>query len=149
MLILAACGAADQSDTSGEKEFKPQGNLSDLVYNPIRSDGTIDSSFLAIISFQDTLHDFGELIEGDIVSHEFTFTNTGTAPLLIHNANSSCGCTVPEWTKEPIKPGETGTIKVEFKSAAPGAQQKTVTIFANTLPNQRQLTIQAQVNPSN
>src|SRR5690625_4939798 len=62
------------------------------------------------IKFDETNYDFGEMKEGDVVQHEFTFTNTGDAPLKVLKARPSCGCTVPSWSKEPIAPGEKGSM---------------------------------------
>lgn len=99
-------------------------------------------------SFENTSHDFGAIEEGQTVEHTFSFTNTGDAPLIISNARASCGCTVPEWPRQPIAPGETGRIKVSFDSSdKPGVQKKNVTLSANTTPNTMILNISAQVNP--
>ncbi len=91
-------------------------------------------------------HDFGDIDEGDKVNTVFSFKNTGNEPLIISSAKGSCGCTVPKWPKEPIPPGASGEIQVEFNSKnKPGKQTKTVTIHANTDPNPTRLTIKAQV----
>lgn len=88
------------------------------------------------ITFEKDLHDFGEIIQGEKVSTEFKFTNTGKNDLLISDAYGSCGCTVPEWPKEPIAPGQSGVIKVQFNSAnRSGLFNKTVTVVANTQPS--------------
>ncbi len=149
LLLLCICcqrQSGDGSEKTGQSTFKPKGVLSDLVYNAVRSDGTIDSSFLPILTLDVKEFDFGTLYEGDIVKKEFTFTNTGTAPLLIINATSTCGCTVPEWPKEVILPGKTGAVVVKFDSAnKQGAQNKQVTIFANTFPNRSLITIKGTV----
>ncbi len=84
------------------------------------------------ISFEDTQHDFGEITEGDVVRHAFKFTNTGDNPLVITRAQATCGCTVPEWPKAPIAPGESGEIVVEFNSKnRTGHQKKNVLIYSN------------------
>jgi len=83
-----------------------------------------------------------------VVLTTFTFTNTGDADLIISNASGSCGCTVPEYPKEPIKPGKTGKLKVSFDSTGkPGMQQKSVTITCNTQQGTDVLTIKANVIP--
>ncbi len=98
------------------------------------------------VSWDKEEHDFGNIDEGDKVSTKFTFTNTGSEPLIISSAKGSCGCTVPQWPKEPVAPGESGTIDVEFNSKnKPGRQTKTVTIQANTDPNPIRLKIKAEV----
>ncbi|HIB78103.1 MAG TPA: DUF1573 domain-containing protein [Flavobacteriales bacterium] len=90
--------------------------------------------------------DFGTLEDGDKVEHIFKFTNTSNNPLTISNARGSCGCTVPEWPKEPIAPGGTGEIKVKFDSKGKkGKQSKTVTLTANTIPANTLLTITSDV----
>ncbi len=99
-------------------------------------------------AFVEESHDFGTINEGDIVEHNFEFTNTGDAPLIITSANGSCGCTVPNPPKDPIAPGETAEIQVKFNSdGKTGNQQKTVTINANTVPPVKTLRISAQVTP--
>ena len=101
---------------------------------------------LPTFQFEKTDHDFGTITEGDVVSHTFTFTNTGEAPLIIQSAKGSCGCTVPTWPKEPIPVGGTGVITAEFNSKGkPGMQNKVVTITANTWPKTSTLRIKAQV----
>jgi hypothetical protein len=150
VLLLYSCKPAQQ-DTSGPADpgFKPGGTMSDLVYNPIRPDGTIDSSYLPIALWQDTLFHFGEVKEGDIITRDFTFRNVGTAPLLITNASSTCGCTVPSYPKEPIPQDSTAVIRVSFNTLnRTGAQTKEVTIFANTIPNQTTLYLTGRVEPS-
>ncbi|GGD33127.1 DUF1573 domain-containing protein [Flavobacterium orientale] len=93
-------------------------------------------------------HSFGDIKEGEKPETTFTFTNTGEADLIISNASGSCGCTVPEYPKEPIKPGKTGKLKVSFDSTGkPGMQQKSVTITCNTQQGTDVLTIKANVIP--
>ena len=133
-----------------EDTFEPKGEMADLVYNPMRSDGTLDSTYLPILTWEETVYNFGTILEGDIVTKEFNFTNTGTAPLLIVKASSTCGCTIPEWPKEPILPGNTGSIKVKFNSLDKmGDQNKVVTIFANTFPNTTKIAIKGKVDLKN
>ena len=85
-----------------------------------------------IIKFDNPGYDFGKVKAGTKVTHEFSFKNVGTLPLIITYASATCGCTVPEYSKEPIKPGEGGTIKVVFNSTGKvGKQNKNVTIFYN------------------
>lgn len=99
-------------------------------------------------TFEGEDHDFGSIAEGDVVNHVFKFTNTGEAPLIISSATASCGCTVPQWPKEPVPVGGTGEIHVSFNSKnKPGIQNKTVTITANTNPTQSRLKIKANVAP--
>lgn len=100
-------------------------------------------------TFTEEDHDFGTINEGDQVEYIFAFKNTGDAPLIISSAQGSCGCTVPEWPKEPIGVGESGEIKVKFNSRKkPGVQNKTVTITSNTFPVQKRIRIKANVTPA-
>lgn len=99
------------------------------------------------IAFEETEYDFGTIEQGTNVEHTFTFTNTGKAPLVITNATSSCGCTVPTWTKEPIAPGESGEMLVKFNGSGQNQVTKTVNITANTESGKEQLKIKAFVNP--
>ena len=99
-------------------------------------------------TFEQEEHNFGQIRDGDIVSHTFRFTNTGEAPLIISKATAACGCTVPQWPKQPIPAGGSGEIQVQFDSSnKPGMQNKVVTITANTESKVKKLLIRAQVNP--
>ena len=84
------------------------------------------------IVFEEVKYDFGSVVQGGTVDHTFKFKNTGTAPLIISNIGVSCGCTTPEWTKDPVLPGKTGTISAHFNSAGKmGMQNKVLTIESN------------------
>ena len=87
----------------------------------------------AKISFTKEVHDYGTIKNGADRFCTFEFKNTGNAPLIISNAKGSCGCTVPTWPKEPIAPGEKGTIKVEYDTKRAGAINKSVTISSNAV----------------
>jgi hypothetical protein len=103
---------------------------------------------LPTFAFSTTDHDFGTIKEGEKVSYTYKFTNTGQAPLIIQNAQPSCGCTVPEWSKEPIPVGGTGFVKAEFDSnGKPNIQNKTITVTANTWPKVTTLRFKAMVTP--
>jgi len=100
------------------------------------------------LKFDKTENDFGVINEGDIVETVFKFTNSGKSELIITSAKGSCGCTVPEWPKEPIKPGEAGEIKVIFNSTRkPNLQQKQITLTTNTDEGREIIKIKAQVTP--
>ena len=93
-----------------------------------------------------TVWDFGTIVQGDEPEFTFTFKNTGSEPMIISNAKGSCGCTVPQWPKEPIAPGDTGEINVKFSSKnKKGAQNKTVTLTANTTPPTTKLRVTGQI----
>jgi len=98
------------------------------------------------MEFKTTTHDFGKIIQGEIVTFAFKFTNTGNADLVIAGIDASCGCTASEYPKGPVKPGQEEYIKVRFDSGGKrGFQSKTLTIAANTQPNQVVLTVKAEV----
>ncbi len=112
------------------------------------SDQVVADGPKAKIEYQEAVHDFGTVKEGAVVTHTFKFTNTGDVPLIVQNATASCGCTVPSKPKDPIAPGQTGEIQVRFDSATrPGAQNKTITVTANTEPAITKLTIKGNVEP--
>lgn len=98
------------------------------------------------MTFDNKVHDFGTIEQGTPVETKFSFTNTGDAPLVIVDAKSSCGCTVPEYTKEPIAPGASGELLVKFNGSGKNQVSKTVTITANTETGKETLQIKAFVN---
>lgn len=99
-----------------------------------------------VMQFDKTVHDFGTIDQGTNVEHRFSFTNTGEAPLVIVDAKSSCGCTVPEKPEGPIAPGEKGELLVKFNGSGKNQVNKTVTITANTKAGKETLQIKAFVN---
>ncbi len=102
------------------------------------------------IEFEKTEHDFGEANEGDKITYIYKFKNTGKKPLTITHAKGSCGCTVPKWPKEPIKPGKKGEIEVVFNTKGKrGNQVKTITLTANTSPEKTMLRIKGKVKSAN
>ena len=91
-----------------------------------------------VIRFDKKVHDFGDvLIAEGPVKCTFTFTNISDKPIVINNVISSCGCTTPSWTKEPIMPGKTGTIKVHYNTNNIGGFTKTITVTSNAVDNPR------------
>lgn len=106
----------------------------------------IPSGPTTTIEFSETLFDWGTITQGEIVKHTFEFTNTGNEPLIIKDAKGSCGCTIPKWPKDPIPPGETGQMEVVFTSKGKiGAQNKRVTITANTNPGMTYLNVKGKI----
>lgn len=98
------------------------------------------------ITFENTEFDFGKIQEREVVKHVFTFTNTGDEPLILSNVKGSCGCTVPAWPREPLMPGETSSITVEFNSKGKkGSRNQKVTITANTDPPQSFIYMKGEV----
>ena len=98
------------------------------------------------ITFEETNFDFGNIKEGSKVTHAFKFKNIGGADLIISDARGSCGCTVPEYPRKAIAPGQESEISVQFSSEGKKGQvEKTVTITTNCSPNTKVITIQAEV----
>jgi len=156
MMSITACknGAADET-----RESLATPNTTDVTQTttPTINNNTKDANATptpvgptTTIEFEESTFDYGEVPEGDKVVHIYKFKNTGNEPLIISNAKGSCGCTVPDWPKEPIAVGDEGEIRVEFDSKGKGSvegkpQSKRVTITANTDPINTYLTIKGKV----
>jgi len=136
LLFLSAC--------SGEEKAR-EGVSSDDVTNTASGLGQVKGD-MPDIKFEEEVHDFGRITQGETVSFGFKFKNTGKANLIIASAAGSCGCTVPDWPKQPIKPGGEGKVDVVFKSEGrSGLQEKTVTVVTNCEPSTRQVRFKAEV----
>lgn len=99
-----------------------------------------------VIKFEKNNYDFGKITEGEKVTYEFKFENTGKSPLIISNATASCGCTIPEFPHAPIPPEGTGVIKVVFNSAGrSGMQNKVVTVTSNAVPSATEVYLVGEV----
>ncbi len=102
-------------------------------------------SDLAVFETKALNHDFGKIKQGVPVTHEFKFTNKGKVPMVITNVAASCGCTTPDWTRDPIAPGGEGFIKATYNAASPGAFNKSVTVTSNVENGFVQLFIKGEV----
>ncbi len=101
---------------------------------------------LTTIEFSETNYDFGEIKQGDVVEHTFTFKNTGDNDLVLKNVKPTCGCTALDWPKDPIKPGETGEIQTRFNSRGKrGKQYKYFTVFYNGSPEMERVAFTGNV----
>ena len=98
-----------------------------------------------VMKFTSETHDFGKVEQGKPVTHVFEFKNTGSDPVVINDAQASCGCTKPSWTSEPIMPGKTGTVSATYNAAANGAFNKTVTVISNAEAGQVVLRLKGEV----
>lgn len=117
-LLIAACNNSAKKNTAATGATE-----SGQVKNDAQS---------SALNFEEKVHNFGEIVAGEKVEYSFKFTNTGTSPLVIEDAISSCGCTVPEWPKEPIKPGQSGYMKVIFDShGKSGYTEKEISVKIN------------------
>ncbi|MCE3226654.1 MAG: hypothetical protein K0S32_1205 [Bacteroidetes bacterium] len=135
VILLASCA-----------EKKDDGKVdSNDIKNSASADGKVTSD-LPEMKFEEETYDFGKMTQGEKVSHAFIFKNTGSESLIISGASGSCGCTVPEWPKEPIRPGGEGKINVVFNSEGKsGAMEKTVTVITNCEPATKILRIKAEI----
>lgn len=135
--FIAACG-----------NKKSDGFEAKIDTDVVNHDANNETADKPEITFEEHNFDFGTIKEGEKVTHAFKFKNTGKADLIIGDARGNCGCTVPKYPTQPIEPGATGVIDVEFNSAGKhGKQNKTVTLVTNTIPSTKVLTITGEVNP--
>mgnify|MGYP002641118768 CR=1 FL=1 len=118
----------------------------DMISNPNSAAGLDEDMKMPLISFKKTEHDFGKVIQGEVVSYSFKFTNTGNTDLLIAKVSTSCGCTASNYPVDPIKPGETKAIEAKFDSQnRMGFQNKRITVLTNSTPAKQNLYIKADV----
>ena len=139
--FLLACESGEQSQ-NGEEQLS-----TDLINNPeTAAEGEVGETKLPEFEFSEEVVDFGDISQGERVKKRFEFKNVGNADLIISNASGSCGCTVPSWPRQPIRPGQKGVIDVEFNSEGKSCRQhKTVTLIANTVPNKKTLALKGNV----
>ena len=130
-LITAGCQGTGGS--SAESSFSPSG-------------GGDQDSGAPVLVFDTLAHDFGTILEGEQVVCYFDYTNTGQGRLVIQRIESSCGCTTPDWSREPLAPGEGERLQIVFDATGrSGAQFKQVTVVSNAANQKVQLTIRAHV----
>ena len=136
--ILNACESKEKSTSVAD---------TNIVATPVVVESKPTPSMaLTTLEFTESSFDFGKIKEGIKVDHIFKFKNTGTNPLVLQDARASCGCTIPEYTKDTIAPGSEGKIKVIYDSANKNGQiNKTVTVTANTNPATTDIKISAFV----
>ncbi|QJD94435.1 DUF1573 domain-containing protein [Mucilaginibacter robiniae] len=136
--LLAGTLAACQSSTTNQQNGGDSASTS--------ASTKVNPALAPVIKFEHEVHDFGKIKQGDKVTYAFDFTNNGKSPLIITDAVATCGCTRPEWPKEPTKPGDKGTIKVTFNSIGKtGQQDKMITVTANTIPAQSMVHLTGEV----
>ncbi len=147
LLLITAFAFAGLLQTScGSKNAAEGLYPADIVKNPNTASGKSDAGNMPVLEFEKDFHDFGRIIQGEKVSYSFKFTNAGESDLIISKVSTSCGCTVPEFPKTPIRPGESNKITVKFDSEnRRGFQNKSITVVSNTQPNSVVLRIKAQV----
>lgn len=149
LALLTACSGEKSNGSSGNEQETALST--DVINNPATADESVSPEdrvkLMPAMQFEYTKHDFGKIHAGEKVSYSFKFTNTGKGDLIITDASASCGCTVPEFPKEPIPPGGTGEIPVSFTKHQTGNYDKQVTITANTSPSDNFVFISAEVIP--
>jgi hypothetical protein len=146
-LIIIAIVSCNNANNTTKKPMFP----SSLVNNPHTINGadTAKLNSLATMDFSDTVYDFGTIHEGESVTHDFSFKNNGRSPLVISAAEGSCGCTVPQYPRVPINPGQGEMVKVIFNSKGKsGHQEKSVTISTNSRRGTHMLFIKGEVTES-
>jgi hypothetical protein len=118
-----------------------------LIQNSATADGNnSEKTDGPQLNFREVEKDFGMILHGERVMHRFNFTNSGNKTLVVTGVSSSCGCTVADYSKEPIEPGKSGYVEVTFDSQnRQGFQEKSITVLSNCEPNRKELKIKANV----
>jgi len=143
LIILGACKKKEDANTEQHSAISnpEEIGIPDMEKPLVPKDGKYP-----VMTFATKVHDFGSIEANSKVNYSFTFKNTGEADLIISRAVGSCGCTIPEYPKDPIKAGDSGKIDVSFNSANKhGNQQKSVTIYTNTKAGVESLNITASI----
>ena len=141
VLVLISSVVISCNSSSEDKEI-----TTDLINSPLTANQSAEKVLTPKIQMDKESYNFGEIQQGESVTHNFVLKNIGDASLIISSAKGSCGCTVPEWPKEPIVKAEEAIIKVTFDSAGKsGKQNKTVTLVTNAIPNTKVITITGTV----
>lgn len=144
VLMLAAVAAI--SFTSCKNNDKASDKMNEENSKEVAKQDEMSKKYPEI-TFDEKSYDFGQMEEGEVKQHEFTFTNTGDAPLKVLKAKPTCGCTVPSFSKEPIAPGDKGQMMVKFNTRGKhGMQNKSVRLTTNTKSGQEVIRIKAMVN---
>ena len=133
--LLAACNQASQNDIDV-----------DLINNPNSADGYDSNEPLPIMAFDNELHDFGRISQGESITYSFHFVNKGKSDLIISGCSATCGFTVADYPRKRIAPGDDGYVTVTFNSQGKtGQQYQEVTVSSNAQPSKNVLKIVAQV----
>ncbi len=147
ILISTSLAFACKSDKSDSFSHAVSKDLSEEMAIPTENGNVVEKK-MAKIEFEEKVFDFGKVKEGTIVEQSFKFKNIGSKDLLLLYHQATCGCTVPDFSKEPYAPGKSGVIKIAFDTKGKKLNQtKKIKIFTNTIPNMTELTIQGYVIP--
>ena len=151
-LLLTACNRDKAPEAGTEGLNAAAAAASDATANPVVdnpnvvSENELPNPNAPVMKFTEVEFDFGDIQPDAKVRHTFTFVNAGKSPLLIEDATSSCGCTTPSWTKEPVAPGASGRMEVQFDSRGKqGIVSKQVAVRANTQPSITTILIKGNV----
>jgi uncharacterized protein YxeA len=145
--ILCSCNTSTNNNKNKEDELLKNHTSTSVIHNPRSATDTSAINELGKLTFTDTLHAFGNVTEGETVEYTFDFTNSGSKGILITEAKASCGCTVADYPKDVINPGDKNNMKVTFNSQGKsGFNEKNLTIRTNGNPANYTLTITATVN---
>ena len=144
LLIFSAMFSCD--DAAKKVNNKNNRLSTDLVKNNQSLNNNSKDIIQPIVEILQSEYDFGIIKQGEKATHDYIIKNIGNSDLLISSAKGSCGCTVPEWPKEPISPGSIAKIKVTFDSKGKiGKQSKRITLMTNAIPNVKILTIKGEI----
>jgi len=155
--FLASCGADGDVRANAEAavsantpnpsaQVTPTANPAQATTPSKAAEPAVPAGPTTTMEFDATEFNFGTVSQGEMVSHTYKFKNTGNEPLILSNAKGSCGCTVPQWPREPIAPGKSGEITVEFNSKGKkGQRNQKVTITSNTDPAQSFIYLKGEV----
>ena len=134
LLLVLACGG--QNGRDNQDGALPGEGLEPALGEPV-------------MLFDTLVHDFGTIIEGERVVCYFDYVNSGESDLVITSVEATCGCTTPDWNREPLKPGERENLKVVFDATGrSGSQRKAITVRSNASNSTVRLTIMADINNS-
>jgi hypothetical protein len=143
---IALMGLVACNTTETAKPLEPGLLPTETVNNPRTTMVNDDLLNLGQLVFADSVHDFGKIKEGETVQYDFTYTNIGKKPIIINDATTSCGCTVPDYKKQPIAVQESGTMAIKFNSTGKhGMQDKDIFVITNGNPSSVHLKITAEV----
>lgn len=143
--LVVVCISCSTKEGAGNEVKEPL-KASEIINNPQSEVNKGEQK--PVMSFDHTVFDFDKLTTGQSVEHTFEFTNRGNAPLIVSSAVSSCGCTVPAFSGDPVMPGDKGKIVVRFDSEGKlGVQERQVTVVTNAQPDRYLLTLRGTVVP--
>ena len=138
--------ARQNIENTGVQPANPNAAVDPAAQTQDPSAVPVPSGPTTVMEFEETTFDFGTVQDGEKVAHTYKFKNTGSEPLVFADAKGSCGCTVPKWPREPIAPGASSHVTVEFDSKGKGGKRnQKVTITANTNPPQTFLYLTGEV----